>query len=167
MATVRVVSPRPLLGHTAVVTHGGTGVGLAIARELASAGADIVLLDADPDVGTVASRLRSDLGMPVMGARGELSDPAFMSTAFRAAVEHLDFPDLLVRAGADGQDVALEAFRARLLAAGKAGVCVTIVDRGVASLRHDGEIVHGEVGRDALPGEVVRCWLQARPSNCA
>ena len=160
------MSERALRGHTAVVSHGASGIGLAIARRLAVEGADIVLLDADPDVGAVASRLRSDLGMPAMGARGDLTDPHFVSTAFRAAVEHLDFPDLVVVRDGSGADVVVEAFRARLDAAGKAGVCVMLTDSPGPD-RQDGSVQHCTVGLadSDVPAAVVTCWLRARPSS--
>lgn len=117
---------RPLTGHTAVVTGGASGAGLAIARRLAMAGADIVLVDDHDEVGEAASRITADLGMPAMGARGALEDEAFVATAFRAAIEHLDFPDALVVAAPVGASAALRAFDERLAVAGKRGTCVVL-----------------------------------------
>ena len=158
------VTNRPLLGHTAVIAHGGSGIGLQAARHLAAAGADVILLDEDPEVGATASRLRSDLGMPAMGARGDLADPGFVSTAFRAAVEHLDFPDLLVLAGPQGAAVVIEAFRARLAAAGKPGVCIALVAGLPEPDRADGEITHVELGlaEPALLDAIVGRWQRVR-----
>lgn len=129
---------RPLAGHTAVVTGGASGAGLAIARRLASAGADIVLLDDDETVGDAAARITGELGMPAMGARGRLHDEAFLATAFRAAIEHLDFPDVLVVAAAMGGPQALAAFDARLAVAGKRGTCVVVGDSAVEQSEHAG-----------------------------
>ena len=163
------VSEQAFRGHTAVIAHGASGVGLAIARRLAAEGADIVLLDADPDIGAVASRLRSDLGMPAMGARGDLADAAFISTAFRAAVEHLDFPDLLVLAAPHGAEVMLAAFRSRLEAAGKAGVCVSLVAGGDHGEEKDGVITRCRVDASApdVPEAVVSAWRRVGPSSSA
>ena len=117
---------RPLKGHTAVITGGATGPGLAIARALAKAGADIVLVDDHGAVGDAASRITAELGIPAMGARGALDDEAFIATAFRAAIEHLDFPDALIVAAPTGSAAALQAFDERLVIAGKHGTGIVL-----------------------------------------
>lgn len=110
------------------MVQGATGVGLEIAYALAERAAEIVLIDDDPIVGMVASQIRSRTGIPAMGARGDVSDPAFVNTAFRAAVEHLDFPDIVVFAGRGDAVLVQEAFTERLRAAGKSGVMVVVVE---------------------------------------
>lgn len=139
------MSDKPLIGHTAVVTHGASGPGLAIARALAAVGAEIVLLDDDPEVGMAASRIRSDLGMPAMGARGDIGDEAFVATAFRAAIEHLDFPDVVVLAEPGSFEAVVAAFRDRLAAAGKTGILVAAVTEEPSPARVDGPMHRREV----------------------
>lgn len=149
------MSAKPLSGHTAVVTHGANGRGLAIARALAGLGAEIVLLDEDPDVGMAASRIRSDLGMPAMGARGDIADEAFVATAFRAAIEHLDFPDLVVLAEPGSSEAVVEAFRERLETARKTGILVTVVEGDGLPDRVDGPMACREVRMPPAVDEVA------------
>ena len=44
-----------LAGRVAVITGGGSGIGLASARRLAAEGARVVIADRDPDTGTAAA----------------------------------------------------------------------------------------------------------------
>src|SRR5690606_41762575 len=52
-------APPPLAGRTALVTGGGSGIGAATARRLASAGATIVVADRD---GEAAAKVAGELG---------------------------------------------------------------------------------------------------------
>lgn len=88
----------PFLGRVAVVTGAGTGLGSAIARELASAGADLLLhyrthaasLDA------VAADCRA-LGRRVVVAQGDFAaDPGSAAAIVDAAAEQLGRVDILV-----------------------------------------------------------------------
>lgn len=149
-----------MAGHTAVVVNGATGLGVEIARALASHGAELVLMDTDPEVGAVASRLRSDVGMPAMGARGDATDDFFVQTAFRAAIEHLDFPDFVIFVGDEDPEVVLGAFAERLTVAGKRGTAVIVGPDHKGPTRDDVMAIWtvNAEGPDVI-SEVLRCCL--------
>src|SRR3984957_12412499 len=70
-------------GLTAVVTGGGSGIGLATARLLAAKGAQVAVLDIAP-------------GTEFAGLRADVTDDASVRTAVAAAAERLGGIDILV-----------------------------------------------------------------------
>ena len=74
-------------GKTAIVTGAGSGIGAALCRALASAGADVVCTDVDVDA---AERTASALGDRVRSARLDVTDAA----AVQAVVD-----DVVARSG--------------------------------------------------------------------
>lgn len=72
-------------GLTALVTGGGSGIGLATARLLADRGATVAVLDLDP--GGAA---------PLAGFVTDVTDDASVRASVSAAVEHLGGLDILV-----------------------------------------------------------------------
>ena len=60
-------------GKTAIVTGAGSGIGAALCRALASAGADVVCTDVDGDA---AERTASALGARASSARLDVTDAA-------------------------------------------------------------------------------------------
>ena len=75
-----------LSGLRAVVTGGGSGLGMATARRMAAHGARVACLDIDP----------SGAGDPLFGIVCDLSDDASVRPAIAAAAEWLDGIDVLV-----------------------------------------------------------------------
>jgi NAD(P)-dependent dehydrogenase (short-subunit alcohol dehydrogenase family) len=77
------MTPGELTGLAAVVTGGGSGIGLATARLLAARGARVAVLDLAP-------------GQEFLGLCADVSDDASVRTAVNAAAEGLGGIDILV-----------------------------------------------------------------------
>ncbi|MFG2737684.1 SDR family NAD(P)-dependent oxidoreductase [Streptomyces harbinensis] len=75
-----------LAGLRALVTGGGSGIGLATARLLAARGAAVAVLDLDP----------ASAGPPLRGHRADLADDAAVRAAVTAAGTELGGLDILV-----------------------------------------------------------------------
>jgi NAD(P)-dependent dehydrogenase (short-subunit alcohol dehydrogenase family) len=86
----------PLRGRIAVVTGGARGLGYAMARSLADAGADIALLDRLDAVGDAALTLQSDSGRRCLGVSVDVTAEASVAAAFDMVVRDLGAPDVLV-----------------------------------------------------------------------
>ncbi|POM24532.1 2-(R)-hydroxypropyl-CoM dehydrogenase [Actinomadura rubteroloni] len=76
---------RPFAGAAAVVTGGGSGIGLATARMLAERGAAVACVDVDP----------SAVAEPLVAVRGDIADDG-VGAAVAAAAERLGAIDVLV-----------------------------------------------------------------------
>ena len=87
-----------LTGSTAVVTGGGRGLGLAIARDLAAHGANIALLDVLDDVEGTASALAAEFGVQAHGSVVDVRDAAAVDRGFADAEPHVGTVDILVTA---------------------------------------------------------------------
>jgi NAD(P)-dependent dehydrogenase (short-subunit alcohol dehydrogenase family) len=75
-----------LTGRCAVVTGGGSGIGLAIARRLVEAGCDVVLVDIDRTAAErAAAELAGSSGRRVVAVGGDVSDPGYPAAAIGAA----------------------------------------------------------------------------------
>ena len=73
---------RRLVDRVAVVTGGGSGIGLATARRLASEGAHVVIGDLDPTSGKAAADEVGGLFVPV-----DVTSPEQVGALFQAAVD--------------------------------------------------------------------------------
>jgi len=84
-----------LTGKTAIVTGGGSGIGLAIAQLLAARGARLVLVGRKPVVLEAAAALPGGAGRH-LGIIGDVSDPATAEAAVKAALGLAGRVDILV-----------------------------------------------------------------------
>ena len=82
-----------LAGRTAIVTGGGTGIGLAIARTLADQGVRVVIADLDGDSAQAAA---ASLGSGHGAIRMDVRQRASVAEGFEAAVRTLGTLDYLV-----------------------------------------------------------------------
>jgi 3-oxoacyl-[acyl-carrier protein] reductase len=83
-------------GRTALITGGGRGIGLAVARALATHGADIALFDVNADdIASATEELRA-LGVRAEGWVVNVTDPAAVAEAVNKVTEQLSAPLLLV-----------------------------------------------------------------------
>ncbi|MCS6878734.1 MAG: SDR family NAD(P)-dependent oxidoreductase [Geminicoccaceae bacterium] len=101
------MTDRPLLGRIALVTGGVSGIGLATARALGTAGADLAIVDLDPArVADTARRLASELGVRVEGEACDVADPQACARAHTALCARLGPPTVLVNcAGINAQEL--------------------------------------------------------------
>lgn len=83
-----------LSGKTAIVTGGSTGLGSGMSLGLASAGADIVLVD-HRERDDVASQIRK-MGRKVLTLHGDLSQMAVMENVVNATLDNFGKVDILV-----------------------------------------------------------------------
>jgi rhamnose utilization protein RhaD (predicted bifunctional aldolase and dehydrogenase)/NAD(P)-dependent dehydrogenase (short-subunit alcohol dehydrogenase family) len=92
-------SEKPLAGQIAVITGGAGTIGLATARAMSGAGAEVALLDIDGEVAKSAGKKLGGLGLAC-----DVTDPALLRAAFDRVVEHFGGVDIVVsNAGAAWQ----------------------------------------------------------------
>jgi NAD(P)-dependent dehydrogenase (short-subunit alcohol dehydrogenase family) len=86
--------PAPALtGRTALVTGSSRGIGLAVARALAAAGAKVVLNSRDPDAARAAAE---QVGNGAVGIAADLGSPAGAAGLVEGALDALGSLDILV-----------------------------------------------------------------------
>ena len=92
---------KPLAGQIAIVTGGAGTIGLATARAMAWAGAELALLDLDGDAVEAAAR---KLGGAALALTCDVTDPAAVRSAFDRVAAHFGGVDIVVsNAGAAWQ----------------------------------------------------------------
>lgn len=82
-----------LSGQVAVVTGGAQGIGLAVARRLAAAGARCLIWDMD---GALAAQAAADLGAGAAGRALDVTDPDAVAAAAADALDRYGRIDVLV-----------------------------------------------------------------------
>lgn len=87
-----------LHGRTAVVTGGGRGIGLAIARSFAEAGVNVALLDLLDTVEDTAAAIAAEFGVRSLGRRLDVTDQDATAAAFAIVREELGVPQILLTA---------------------------------------------------------------------
>ncbi len=111
-ATGRSERSRSLQGKVALITGSTSGIGLAIARSLAEAGAD-VMLNGFGDAGAI-ERIRSDLAsehqVRVLFSGADMSKPAEIETMVRETERALGRLDILVNNAGIQHVEAIETF---------------------------------------------------------
>ena len=96
-------------GHTAIVTGGASGIGLATARMLAGIGANIVIADIDEGAGPrVADELKAG-GTPALFVRTDVADADDVNALIEAAIGRFGSLEILMHfAGIGVEKHALE-----------------------------------------------------------
>jgi NAD(P)-dependent dehydrogenase (short-subunit alcohol dehydrogenase family) len=93
---------RPLEGKHAVVTGGGAGIGLAVAQQLAKAGASVFIFDRDASaIETAVADIRG-AGGSAAGGVGSVADPDDVARIFAQADTHGTIDILVNNAGITG-----------------------------------------------------------------
>jgi 3-oxoacyl-[acyl-carrier protein] reductase len=87
---------RDLAGKVAIVTGAGQGIGRALARGLAQAGASIVAADAIPENAAATARQIEAEGGDALGLGVDVSKPAQVQAMVNAALAELHRVDILV-----------------------------------------------------------------------
>ena len=82
--------------HTAVVTGGGQGIGLEIARLFAAEGAHVVIGDVDPTRAEQAAKTVSEAGGSAIGVVCDVSSPADIDALIATANKHFGSLDVHV-----------------------------------------------------------------------
>ena len=88
--------PRDLAGQVAFVTGGATGIGLAVSRRLAAAGATVAIFNRNADRAAEAVRGLREAGGQAHAFTADIADSASVDAAFTAALGQLQRVDVLV-----------------------------------------------------------------------
>jgi rhamnose utilization protein RhaD (predicted bifunctional aldolase and dehydrogenase)/NAD(P)-dependent dehydrogenase (short-subunit alcohol dehydrogenase family) len=92
---------KALARQVAVVTGGGSGIGLATAKAMAKQGAEVAVLDRDPEAAKAAAKA---IGAAALGIACDVTDAASVKAAFDAVVSKFGGVDIVVsNAGAAWQ----------------------------------------------------------------
>jgi len=97
-----------LAGHVALVTGGGTGLGRAIAVELARAGAAVAIASRDAEHRADGVAAVEDVGGKAKGVELDVRDPDSVSRAFDEATAAVGPPSILVNNAAGNFPVPAE-----------------------------------------------------------
>lgn len=88
--------PMDLSGKIALVTGAGQGIGLAIAQQLARAGADIAIAEYNPDTGKRAAADIEQLGRRAISVKTNVASPDDVDQMAAAVIDHFGKVDILV-----------------------------------------------------------------------
>jgi NAD(P)-dependent dehydrogenase (short-subunit alcohol dehydrogenase family) len=137
-----------LTGRVAVVTGGNGGIGLGIARALASAGADVAIWARNPDKTAAATSALRAAGARAVGFTCDVTDEAQVVAAADNTVAELGRLDILVANAGGGApeapflDMSLEQWHA-ILATNLDGAFTSLREaaRRIVAGGHDGALV--------------------------
>src|SRR5206468_930879 len=87
------ISEKPLAGQIVLVTGGAGTIGLATARAMSGAGAEIALLDIDAEAVTAAA---TKVGGSALAVTCDVTDPAAVHAAFDRVAAHFGGVDIVV-----------------------------------------------------------------------
>ena len=93
-------------GQIAVVTGGAQGLGLGIARQLASAGANVVIADRQEDKAREEAAKLQQEDLTVRAVALDITDSAAVTSFFAALVAEEERVDILINNAGTGQQVA-------------------------------------------------------------
>ena len=143
-APVQVGSHSGLAGKTAIVTGSTSGIGLGIARALASAGMNVMLngFGDQGDIETTRNELAGEFGVDVVYSPADMSKPADIRTMTDFAQQRFGQVDVLVNNAGIQHVEAIETFP---------------IDRWDAIIAIDlSSAFHGM--RGVIPGMMARRW---------
>ena len=83
-------------GRAVVITGGGSGIGRAVAVQMAGEGASVALLDVNATGMTETARQLRSVGAEVLLAETDVSDPDALQNAIERAIAHFGGIDVLV-----------------------------------------------------------------------
>jgi 3-oxoacyl-[acyl-carrier protein] reductase len=100
-------APFTLVGKTAIVTGGGRGIGRAIVKLLASAGANVLAADLDHEA---LEEMKTLVRPPdrVASIKGNLTDPAFPQQIVNTALERFHSIDIIVNCAGFSWDSVIQ-----------------------------------------------------------
>lgn len=87
-------------GKRAIVSGGGTGIGLAVARALTAEGVDVALSGRSAGITEVAAQLAAESGRRVIGIQADTGDDDSVRAMVAEAVRQLGGVDILVNTAA-------------------------------------------------------------------
>jgi len=108
---------RDLVGKTAFVTGGASGIGFALGRAFAEVGMNVMLADIEVDaLAAAVESLRDDLGPGVRGTACDVADPMSVARAAEASYEtfgnvHVVCNNAGVAGGSGIDDISLDTWR--------------------------------------------------------
>ncbi len=98
---MKTFAPDLLAGRVAVVTGGGSGIGLRVARELAAHGADVVLAARDAArLEAAAASVACATGRRALGVATDVADPASVKALFERVDAEFGRVDALINGAA-------------------------------------------------------------------
>jgi NAD(P)-dependent dehydrogenase (short-subunit alcohol dehydrogenase family) len=163
-------TPIDLHDRVAAVTGAGAGLGRAIADQLAAAGADVAVLEINPQSGAAAAdELARDHGVRTLAIQTDVADRASVDAAFARVAAELGRVDIAVNnagvshVGPFTQDVTDEHWH-ETLAVMQTGVFYCMRAAGLLMLeQHAGSIVNISSirGFSPNPGRLAYCAVKA------
>ena len=104
-------------GQVAIITGGGSGIGLEAALLFGAEGSSIALIDRDGDQLALAAEMLEESAIPVLALHGDVSDEATVSRHMVAVLERFGKVDILFAAagfsaGTSVPDTSLDAWNA-------------------------------------------------------
>jgi NAD(P)-dependent dehydrogenase (short-subunit alcohol dehydrogenase family) len=154
-------------GKTAIVTGGGTGLGLAVATRLGRLGANIACLSRDTDHHQRLLEVGKEASFEVMSVATDVRDARAVKRAARAVLERFGGLDVLINNAAGNfirPSLALppKAF-ATVIDIALNGVFYMSREAGLAMREHGGAIVNisAPYARDGKPGVVHSACAKA------
>ena len=94
-----------LEGHTAIVTGGASGIGLATAHTLADAGAAVVVADLNEEAGAAAAEALKDRGAAALFVRTDVAEAGDVEALMAAVMERFGSLEILMHFAGVGREI--------------------------------------------------------------